>query len=200
MAKRSGLVFVDNHLTMIAYLRGKVLEKKHDSIVVIVQDIGYRIYLAAPSLDRVRAGEEREFHTHEHVREDARDLFGFLSAGELDLFLSLIKVSGIGPKTALNVMALGEEKIREAITKGDVALLCSVSGVGKKTAQQIILDLQGKLVGAPLASARDTEMIEVLRGLGYSQREASDALAKIPESEKTEDRLRAALKLLGRQR
>lgn len=185
---------------MIAYIQGKILEKKHDSVVVVVQGVGYRIYLAAPAVDRVRVGEEREFFTHEHVREDARDLFGFLSAGELDLFLSLIRVSGIGPKTALNVMALGEEKIREAITKGDVALLCSVSGVGKKTAQQIILDLQGKLVEAPLASAGDTEMLDALKGLGYSQREASDALVKIPESEKTEDRLRAVLKLLGRQR
>lgn len=185
---------------MIAYLRGKVLEKKNDSVVVVVQDIGYRMYLAATALDRVRQGEEREFYTHEHVREDARDLFGFLTAGELDLFLSLIKVSGIGPKTALNVMALGEEKIREAIAKGDVALLCSVSGVGKKTAQQIILDLQGKLVDAPMTSAGDTELMDALKGLGYSQREALDTLAKIPESEKTEDRLRHALKLLGKQR
>src|SRR3990167_6033890 len=98
-------------MSMIAYIHGKILEKNRDSVVVLVQGIGYRLFLASPSFDRVRVGEDREFHTHEHVREDARDLFGFLTGGELGLFRELIKVSGVGPKTALNVMALGEEKI-----------------------------------------------------------------------------------------
>ncbi len=169
-------------------------------MVLVVQDVGYRIFVPAPTLECIHVGDDREFYTHEHVREDARDLYGFETPAEFGLFLKLIKVSGVGPKMALNIMSLGADKVGDAITRGDVTVLSSLSGVGAKTAQKIILDLKGTLAELVTVSSGDIDLLDALKSLGYSQREAQDALSKIAPTEKTDDRLRAALKLLGRQR
>lgn len=185
---------------MIAYIKGKILQKGAGSVVLVVQNVGYRIFVPAPALDGIHAGDDREFYTHEHVREDARDLYGFETTAEFGLFLKLIKVSGVGPKMALNIMSLGAGKVGDAITRGDVSVLSSISGVGTKTAQKIILDLKGTLAESAPVSSGDMDLLDALKSLGYSGREAQDALSKIAPAEKTEDRLREALKLLGKKR
>lgn len=181
---------------MIGYLKGQVRAIGKDQILLVVNNLGYEVFAPAPTLEKVQPGQEREFWTHEYLRETARELYGFPTREELGLFRDLMKVSGVGPKSALNVLSLGAERVREAITKGDAGILGSVSGVGKKTAQKIVLELKGVLSDMESASA-DTEAVDALRRLGYSQREASEALHGI-EGETVEEKIKTALKILGK--
>jgi Holliday junction DNA helicase RuvA len=182
---------------MIAYLKGKILWKQQDSAIVKVDGLGYELFLPKTLLEEVKVGEEREFFTYEYFREESRELYGFLNLEELTLFSELLRVSGVGPRIALNVLSLGETKVKEAITKGNVAFLSSVSGVGKKTAQKIILELKGVLTEDKITKI-DEEAVEALRQLGYTHREALEALRKIEGVETTEEKIKAALKILGR--
>lgn len=181
---------------MISYLKGTILSKGKDSVIVVIDNVGYEVSAPAPVLEKLQVGQEREFWTHEYLRENARELYGFPMREELTLFHDLMKVSGVGPKSALNVMSLGAARIREAINKGDVGILASVSGVGKKTAQKIVLELKGVLSDASVVSA-DAEAVDALRRLGYSQREASEALDGVA-GETVEEKIKTALKILGK--
>ena len=181
---------------MIAYLKGMIYSKGKDSVVVLVDNIGYEVSAPAPVLEMLRVGQEQELFTHEYLRENTRELYGFSTRDELRLFHDLMKVSGVGPKSALNVMSLGAAQIRDAINKGDAGILGSVSGVGKKTAQKIVLELKGVLSDANAPSA-DADAVDALRRLGYSQREAADALHGIV-GETVEEKIKAALKVLGK--
>ena len=165
--------------------------------MVVIDNVGYEVFVPAPTLERVRLGEEQEFFTLEYLRETARELYGFPTREELGLFRDLMKVSGVGPKSALNVLSLGASRVRETITKGDAGILGSVSGVGKKTAQKIVLELKGVLTDSAQISA-DEEAVDALRRLGYSQREASEALHHVGNAESTEDKIKSALKILGK--
>ncbi len=181
---------------MIAYVKGKVQLVQKASVIVMVDNLGYEVFLPASSLDVLKGGQEVELYTHEYIREDARELFGFLTRDEHSLFDDLMKVSGVGPRMGLHVLALGATRVREAISKGDTGLLSSVSGVGKKTAQKIILELKGVL--AEVGTQVTDEVVDALRRLGYTQREASEALQSVGDTEKVEDKIKAALKLLGK--
>lgn len=181
---------------MIGYLKGQVKSVGKDQVLVVIDNLGYEVFVSAPTLDKVKVGEEQEFWTHEYLRENARELYGFPTREELGLFRDLMKVSGVGPKMALNVLSLGAGRVREAITKGDAGMLGSVSGVGKKTAQKIVLELKGVLSDANAVSA-DMEAVDALRRLGYSQREASEALHGVA-GETVEEKIKAALKILGK--
>ena len=181
---------------MIVYLKGTIQSKGKDSVVVLIDNLGYEVSAPAPVLERLIVGEEHELFTHEYLRENSRELYGFATRDELSLFHDLMKVSGVGPKSALNVMSLGAARIREAINKGDAAILASVSGVGTKTAQKIVLELKGILTDASVASA-DTDAVDALRRLGYSQREAADALSGIT-GDTVEEKIKSALKVLGK--
>lgn len=182
---------------MISYLKGAIGWKNENSVVVIINNIGYQVFLSKPFLENLKIGQEKEFFTHEYLREDARELYGFASRKELVLFLELLKVSGVGPRMALNILSLGSERVRTAVMKGDLAILSSISGVGKKTAQKIILELKGTLSEGDGASF-DSDAVDALCQLGYSQREAFEALRKVEGAESTEEKIRAALKILGR--
>ena len=173
-------------------MRGK------DSAIVVIDNVGYEVFLSAPALEKVKVGEEQEFFTHEYLRETARELYGFPAKEELGLFRDLMKVSGVGPKMALNVLSLGAARVREAITKGDAGILGSVSGVGKKTAQKIVLELKGTIETGDVSSQSAEEVIDALRRLGYSQREASEALQHVGAAETTEEKIKSALKILGK--
>jgi len=173
-------------------MRGK------DSVVVVIDNVGYEVFLPALALEKAKVGEEREFFTHEYLRENARELYGFPTKEELGLFRDLMKVSGVGPKMALNVLSLGASRVREAITKGDAGILGSVSGVGKKTAQKIVLELKGTIEMGDISSQFTEEALDALRRLGYSQREASEALSNVQDAETTEEKIKAALKILGK--
>ena len=184
---------------MIAYLKGRIILKNIHSAVVVVNDVGYEVFLSAKNLEALKKNDGAEFYTHEYLREDSRELYGFASITELNFFRQLLSVSGVGPKMAMNILSVADlEDLRAAVNSGDLTLLTSGSGVGTKTAQKIILELKGKLVDASGASASD-EVAGALVNLGYSKEQAALAVKNISKDlTKTEDRLRAALKSLGK--
>ncbi len=174
-----------------------------DSIVLDVNGVGYRVRVPTSTLDALGAdGADAELFTHLHVREDDLSLFGFATEDELQLFELLLTVSGIGPKAALGILsAAPPNTIRAAIAQNNLDVLTGISGIGKKMAQRLVLELKGKVdLGAELAevSPLDQEVVAALIGLGYSAVEAQRAARSIPPSEKlVEDRIRAALRYLG---
>ena len=165
---------------MIGSLRGRVIDVLATSVLLEIQGVGYRVMVPASALSTVKAGDEAFFYIHDRIREDAHDLYGFLSAEDLRLFEQLLNVSGVGPKVATAIMAVGSaEAVRRAIMAGDVARMTSVPGVGKKTAQKIILELKGQLVEAEGESSEDRDAIEALQSLGYSAMQAREALKNV---------------------
>ncbi len=148
-------------------------------------------------------GQEVKVFTHLHVRENLSDLYGFRSFEELEFFETLISVSGIGPKAALSVMMLAPVKtLKQAIASGQKTLLTKVSGIGQRTAERIILELKDK-VSASVADIQqlssESEVIDALIGLGYTNHQVREALKQIPSKvKKVEDRIKQALKILGR--
>lgn len=183
---------------MISYLKGTIQFRQKNSVIVVVGNVGYDVFLPVPALNKIKIGVEQEFFTHEYLRENSRELYGFPDQAELRLFLDLIKVSGVGPRMALNVLSLGYEKVRDAISKGDAGLITTVSGVGKKTAQKIVLELKGVLTDLGEFNNVDEDVMQALQRLGYTQREAREAVQSVEEAEGTEDKLKAALKVLGK--
>ncbi|HUZ92536.1 MAG TPA: Holliday junction branch migration protein RuvA [Candidatus Paceibacterota bacterium] len=193
---------------MIHSVSGKLAQKGANFAVVETGGLGLKVFAGARSLERLRAiGGEVKLFCHLHVREDALDLFGFSDEEELNFFELLISVSGVGPKSALSIMDVAELKnLSAAIKEGRPDLLTRASGVGRKTAERIILDLKTKVsseksgfvVGAMQA---DADLVETLTGLGYRREEARAALAKVDEKIlNLEERLKAALKILGGKR
>jgi Holliday junction DNA helicase RuvA len=173
---------------MINYLNGKIIKKGGNFAVLLVAGIGYKIYASEAAVLDLPAGTEIELWTHHHIREDAADLYGFTTSDKLEMFDLLLNVNGIGPKSAMGVMsAIGVEDLKSAIATGDLAMLTKISGIGKKTAERLILDLKDKigflspLVGDIGGSARGEE-IEALEALGYSLQQAREALAKVDKT------------------
>jgi Holliday junction DNA helicase RuvA len=185
---------------MISYLKGKIIYKNENFIILESNGIGFQIFVPEPCLLKCKIGEIKEFFTHEYLREDSRELYGFATAEELEFFWQLLGVSGVGPKLAHRVISAYKlDKIKKAIADGDLAILSTISGVGKKTAQKIILELKGKLVLGKSPAVGDSEIIDALVRLGYSKSEAQDAIGKIGENvEGVENKIKAALKNLGK--
>lgn len=183
---------------MIITLNGVITHKTDEYAVLEVGGIGYQVNLGKPALLALRVGAETKLWTHEHNREDARELYGFLTQGDHDLFLKLVAISGVGPKMALGILALGSAKqIEEAVERGDIAFLSSAQGVGKKTAQKIVLELKGRLVTGEVTDANE-EVLAALVNLGYNRDRAREALQRVGPEGSVEDRLRQALRELGR--
>jgi holliday junction DNA helicase RuvA len=192
---------------MIAYLNGKTINKGNGFVIISVNDIGYKIFVSQNYSAELPIGQAAEIYTHQNVREDALDLFGFKSLAELEVFEMLISVSGIGPKTGLAVLAAGNaDEIKSSIARGDSNFLTKVSGIGKKTAERVILELREKIQAMPTAtiggSAGGTvsgDEIDALMALGYSLSEARDVLRAVdPSLKKSSERIRDALRKLGR--
>lgn len=185
---------------MIGSLRGRILEFSHLHILLEVGGVGYRILVSPAALALVKIGEDGFFYIHDHVREDSHELYGFLSSADLGLFEQLLSISGVGPKVAMTILSIGSaETVRCAIMAGDLATLTSVPGVGKKTAQKIILELKGQLVEATIESPVDREVMEALQSLGYSIQQAREVLKQIPsEIVDTSARVREALRMLSK--
>lgn len=190
---------------MIAYIEGTVLSKTQETLVVLVSGIGYEVFAPAGVIDATEIGDHVEVHTYQNVREDALDLYGFENRSQLGLFKQLIQVSGVGPRTALAMLsAYGVNEIQQAIVGADAALLSSVSGIGKKTAERMILDLKDSLAvlpdgAAPVAATDGTggaspSAVEALVSLGYSQAEAVAALRDVDSSLPVEEQIKAAFK------
>ncbi|MDP3985338.1 MAG: Holliday junction branch migration protein RuvA [bacterium] len=183
---------------MIAYLKGIILAKTADALIIVNHDVGYEAKVPATLWRQVSTGDEIMLSTHEYQREDSRELYGFASFSEREFFRKLISISGVGPKIALHVCSLGSlGEIQTAIATGNVAFLTAIPGIGRKTAQKIVLELKGKLDFTENDGV-DTESIDALVSLGYSPSHAREALQSVsPEISDISERVRAALKVLG---
>jgi Holliday junction DNA helicase RuvA len=188
---------------MIGHLEGTVLKVDGGFAILSVGGVGYKVAATKEVLARLTSNKEAAFWTHLAVREDALDLYGFPAEEELHFFQMLLTVSGIGPKSALAILDIAAvETLRSAIATGNASYLTTVSGIGKKTAEKIVLELRDKVgastEGSAAAFSGDMEALEAMRALGYSAQEAREALRKVPAHiEKGNERLREALKIAG---
>lgn len=189
---------------MIAHLRGVVAEKFNNSVILDVAGVGYEVLLAAPEAESLNLNDDTKLYTYHLVREQAEDLFGFLTLAGKKLFELLITVQGIGPKAAISILSLGTaEEIRNAIANADADFVAKAAGVGKKSAERVIVNLSDK-VGLPAyygrRSAENTtlaladEALEALMALGFQLAEATRALENIDPALSVEERIRLALK------
>ena len=189
---------------MIAYLIGTVSAKSGTFLVLEVHGVGYKVHTTPRTLDGVSVGDPVSLHTHLAVREDAMELFGFPTHGELSFFELLIGISGIGPRSALGIVGLDSvEKLAGAIAHGDVAYLTKVSGVGKKSAEKIVLELRDKVTTLEIHDHEDVrrdegDALEALKALGYRTDDAREALRQVPDDiEGQGARIKEALRLLS---
>jgi Holliday junction DNA helicase RuvA len=191
---------------MIAILNGRILEILADGMVISTGPVGLQVSVPAPTRERYKPGDAISLHTYLVVRQDALTLYGFEIKEEREFFILLLTVDGIGPRTALAVLStLSTDTIRRAIFHEQPEVFSRVPGVGKKTAQKILLQLQDKipaLSGMELVSMLsdvDTEVLAALTTLGYSVVEAQTALQSIPRDSPSdvEERLRIALQYFG---
>lgn len=188
---------------MIAKIKGKIDFIKDSYVVIDVGGIGYKIFVTAYTMGNVAGLENVEFYIHTHVREDVLALYGFLSLDELEMFEMLISVSGIGPKAGLGILSIADPKtIRTAVVNEDASILTKVSGVGKKTAGRVILELKNKIGDLPVYEkhevALDSDALEALVAMGYSVSESRDALKAVSkEISDVGERVKTALKNLG---
>ena len=192
---------------MISMLRGQVLDTAERSVVLDVNGVGYKVFVTADTLHTLKKGSEISLWTYLAVREDALDLYGFMSKKEKEFFELLITVSSIGPKSALNILSLvSADTLAGAIRTGSTAHLVKVSGIGKKTAEKIVLELKDKVgnlrgsddIGLTAGMSSDMDAIEALKSLGYDPDEAREALKKVPKDiSDTGAKVKAALKMLS---
>ena len=191
---------------MIAHIKG-IIEEKFGSngVIVDVSGVGYEMLVPANDFENFSLGEERKFYTYHQVRENAEELYGFSSLAAKKLFELLISVQGVGPKAGIAIMSLADaEEVRNAIANGDVKFVSQAAGVGKKSAERVIVDLRDK-VGIPsrygateVVAKTDTsepdEALDALIALGFPLKEATAALEKVDTSLPVEERVRLALK------
>lgn len=190
---------------MLAYLHGTVIAANEKSLTVELNGIGFEVFVTPTLALATKTGTTIELHTHLNVREDALELFGFLSAAERDFFRQLLTISGVGPRSALGVLAVASvDDVRQAVISGDPSLLMTVSGIGRKTAERIVVELKEKLARETTdrqsgLTAGDGTILDALINLGYTAQEAREALRAVPSSvTEIDDRLKAALRSLGK--
>lgn len=170
---------------MIAYISGNIIGKKERTVVVEVNGIGYLVFVTRSFNESIQLGEKTSLHIHTHVREDAISLYGFAAQEELAFFELLLSVSGVGPKYALEISNYPLAKVKQAIATKETAYLTKIPGIGRKTAERIIVDLQGKikediLVGNAETTAGSEEIVQALMSLGYHRNQVMQGLKKIP--------------------
>jgi holliday junction DNA helicase RuvA len=191
---------------MIAHLRGTVELRSDPYIVIDVNGVGYKVFATADVLSKASPSSSLKVFTYTHVKEDALELYGFSTQNELKVFELLLSVSGIGPKTAIGVFAVGSSsEIVSAIQNGNVDFFTSVPRLGKKNAQKLIIELKNKLgstVELDLSEPGDTDsldMLAALKSFGFTDSEARMALKNVELNGKsTEEKIKLALKYLGR--
>ncbi|MBF1024104.1 MAG: Holliday junction branch migration protein RuvA [Candidatus Nanogingivalaceae bacterium] len=191
---------------MIAHLSGTIAEKfGAGSIVIDVHGVGYEVSVSAGDFEAVVLSQDAKFYTYHHVREQAEELFGFSSLAAKKLFEMLITVQGVGPKAALAILSLGDaEQVRNAIANADSAFVQKAAGVGKKTAERVVVDLSDKVglptqygrAAAPVQTELNTsdEALEALMALGYTLADATKALENVDVNLPTAQRVTEALK------
>lgn len=189
---------------MIATLRGTITEKD-TGVVVECGGVGYGVLVTLSDFGILHSGEEAKLHIYEHIKEDAHSLFGFISVDTKKLFEQLLGVKNVGPKVALSVLDIGPvNSVRVAIAEGNVKLLQTAKGVGKRAAEQIVVELRDKM-GSPVGDAAESlinraginqsdEALQALVSLGYTENDAAAVLAEIDPLLSVEDRVKLALK------
>lgn len=193
---------------MIGSIKGKIILKTDKFIIVETAGVGYKINISPDTFSKLSAprkssgqnNTEMLFWIHTHVREDILDLYGFLNREELEFFEMLINVSGIGPKGALGILGIASiETLKKAIGTGDTAYLTKISGIGRKTAEKIVIELRDKMETSKTGTSLQGELdaLEALKSLGYSQGEAREALKKVSSETDTNTKIREALKILA---
>jgi Holliday junction DNA helicase RuvA len=191
---------------MIGYLSGEVVARDDPHIIINVNGVGYKVLVSGSVLSKATLNEKLKLFIYTHVREDAISLFGFLNSLDLKLFENLISVSGIGPKTAMNIFSVGtREEIIQAIVTGDVDFFTGVPRLGKKNAQKLIIELKNKFGSiedldlSKIDIKENSEVISGLKSFGFTNKEALAALKSIGGKGKTtEEKIRMALKELGK--
>lgn len=187
---------------MIAQLTGKVLQKIVNPIIIDVHGVGYGVYMPLTIASTLTLNAVCTVFTHTHVREDALQLFGFLTPLDLRLFELLVTVSGVGPKTALTVMERGAKAVQKAIVSHDVAFFTSVPRLGTKNAQKIIIELKNKLGStADFDISGDTSetssLIDALKSMGFESKNIRDVIGRIPTDATIEEKIKQAIRILG---
>ncbi len=175
---------------MIAHLKGKIIQKTPRAIILQTGDIGYMVFLTQNQLAELE--KEAELFIHHNIKEDASDLYGFQTYDQLEFFTKLISISGIGPRVALEILNVPEGQIKAAIINEDDAFICKIPGIGKKTAQRIIIELKDKITSEnrEYKGLKDTnsEALDALTKLGYQRKEIQELLKDLPEEiKKTEE-------------
>jgi holliday junction DNA helicase ruvA len=188
---------------MIAHISGKIVEKFAGSIIVDVAGVGYEVIVPTNEFERAVLGDDIKFYTYHNITDRSQELFGFSSLAAKKLFELLITVQGIGPRAGVAIMSLGEtEDVRNSIACEDAKFIQKASGVGKKSAERVILDLKDKVgmaiskhnsVGTNISLASD-DALEALIALGFNLNDATKALEQIPRDLPTEERITLALK------
>lgn len=189
---------------MIAHVSGEVVEKTQDALIIDVVGIGYEVQVATSDFEAAKLGEKIKLYTHDHLRENAHELFGFSQLAAKRLFEALISVSGVGPKMALAILSLGDsEATRSAIASGDHAFIQRASGVGKRLAERVVVDLKDKL-GAPGITPSGgqslvvgDDALDALLALGYSLQQANEALAQVDAKLDVQARIKQALRVVS---
>lgn len=203
MPSLAALFFLMYNRLMIAHISGTVAEKFTNALIIDVQGVGYELTVTPADFERVSLGDQIKFYTHHAIRENSEELFGFSSLAAKKLFELLISVNGVGPKAGMSILSLGTaEQVRNAIANADASFIAKAVGVGKKTAERVIVDL-GDKVGLPshygatsLEQPQDLqdEALDALIALGFQLKEATLALEKVDPKLPVAERIRLALK------
>jgi len=190
---------------MIATLNGRITDKNLNSVILETGGIGYEVLIAVENLNQLQLGQEYKLQIYEHIRDNLYDLYGFLDAQSKALFIKLINVNGVGPKAGLNILGIGPlGRVKEAIASGDVKLIKTAPGIGKRVAERVVIDLKDK-VGLisnvneeSILFSEDLlmqdEAIQALVALGYDVNDAAKAVEKIDKNLDVGERVRLALK------
>jgi len=175
---------------MISYLKGSVLKKTDKGIIIDIGNLGYFVHLSKTFLEEIKEKEELELFIHSHVREDAFDLYGFPSWAELAFFKQLLEVNGVGPKVAMEIITLPVEDVKRAIINKDISFITQIKGIGKKTAERIVLELKGKIDIADISDIDrkykhldeniNDDITEALMKFGYNKQQIKQALRNLP--------------------
>ena len=184
---------------MIGFLKGTIQSKNANSLIIDVHDVGYQVFTPLFLIQELELNNPIALFIYTHVREDELSLFGFSRKEEKQIFLSLISVSGIGPKLALNVLSFsnGAKNIIRAIENADVDFFENIKGVGKKSAQRIIVDLKSKIGGLKeieFEAETDRDLLDALKGLGFDKNEIKKAVKGIKKDLPLEEKIKLALK------
>ena len=188
---------------MIATLTGNILQKDLKHIVIDVSGVGYKVFCPLTTSEKAVIGEKITVFTYLSVRENALDLYGFTLKEELNFFELLVaSVSGVGPKSALGILNVASPAtLRKAVTTNDSGYLTKVSGIGKKTAEKIVLELKDKIIGSEtengVSASDESDVIEALKALGYSEKQIRETLKKIKDVSDAGEKIKKALKILS---